>query len=132
MQPGGSSTNNEALKAFEGACETASRTVRQAGSMRDAIEASNVTMPRSLAGVGRLLPGYRRLQKSLANRLDELLATQLEAASRIREPYNLDRELGQLKVREWYVLRTDYPELYTKGVAHAAQLVRRMEAQKKR
>ena len=76
-------------------------------------------MPHTLAGVGRLLPGYRRLQKSLANRLDELLTTQLEVASRIREPYNLDRELSQLKVREWYVLRTDYPELYTKGVAHA-------------
>ena len=130
MNPGGS--DNEALKAFEGACESASRAVRQAGTMRDAIQASDVTMPHSLAGVGRLLPGYRRLQKSLDNRLDELMTMQLEVASRIREPYNLDRELSQLKVREWFVLRTNYPELYSKGVAHAAQLVRRMEALKKR
>jgi hypothetical protein len=130
MNPGGS--DNQALKAFEGECESASRAVRQAGTMRDAIQASDVTMPHSLAGVGRLLPGYRRLQKSLDNRLDELMTMQLEVASRIREPYNLDRELSQLKVREWFVLRTNYPELYSKGVAHAAQLVRRMEAQKKR
>ena len=131
MNPSGSPTN-ETLKAFEGACESASRAVRQAGTMRDAIQASDVTMPHALAGVGPLLPGYRRLQKSLDNRLDELLAMQIEAASRIRELYNLERELGQLKVREWYVLRTNYPELYSKGVAHAAQLVRRMEALKKK
>lgn len=122
----------EALKAFEGVCESAARAVRQAGSMRDAIQASEVTEPQSLQGVGRLLPGYRRLHKALENRLEELLMSQLEVASRIREPYGLDRELDQLKVREWYVLRSDYPELYTKGVAHATQLVRRMEAQKKK
>lgn|SRR5512146_631399 len=122
----------EALKAFEGVCESAARAVRQAGSMRDAIQASEVTEPPSLQGVGRLLPGYRRLHKALANRLEELLMTQLEVAGRIREPYGLDRELDQLKVREWYVLRSDYPELYTKGVAHATQLVRRMEAQKRK
>lgn len=122
----------DALKAFEAVCETAARAVRQAGTMRDAIQASEVTEPHSLQGVGRLLPGYRRLHKSLANRLEELLMSQLEVAGRIRERYGLDRELDQLKVREWYVLRTDYPELYSKGIAHSAQLVRRMEALQKR
>ena len=122
----------EALKAFEAVCESAARAVRQAGSMRDAMQASEVTEPHSLQGVGRLLPGYRRLHKALANRLEELLMSQLEVAGRIREPYGLDKELDQLKVREWYVLRTDYPELYTKGVAHAAQLIRRMQQTRKR
>ncbi len=122
----------EALKAFEAVCESAARAVRQAGSMRDAMQASEVTEPHSLQGVGRLLPGFRRLHKALANRLEELLMSQLEVAGRIREPYGLDRELDQLKVREWYVLRTDYPELYTKGVAHATQLVRRMQQTRKR
>ncbi len=131
MNPSGSA-NPEALKAFEAVCESAARAVRQAGSMRDAMQASEVTEPHALQGVGRMLPGYQRLHKALANRLEELLMSQLEVASRIREPYGLDRELSQLKVHEWYVLRTDYPELYSKGVAHAAQLVRRMEAQKKR
>jgi hypothetical protein len=122
----------EALKAFEAVCESAARAVRQAGSMRDAMQASEVTEPHTLQGVGRLLPGYRRLHKALANRLEELLMSQLEVAGRIREPYGLDKELDQLKVREWYVLRTDYPELYTKGVAHAAQLIRRMQQTRKR
>jgi hypothetical protein len=131
MQPS-DRASPEALKAFEAVCESAARAVRQAGSMRDAMQASEVTEPHTLQGVGRLLPGYRRLHKALANRLEELLMTQLEVAGRIREPYGLDRELDQLKVREWYVLRTDYPELYTKGVAHATQLVRRMEAQKRK
>lgn len=126
------STSPEALKAFEAVCETAARAVRQAGTMRDAIKASEVTEPHSLQGVGRLLPGYRRLHKALENRLEELLMTQLEVAGRIREPYGLDRELDQLKVREWYVLRTEYPELYSRGIAHAAQLVRRMEALQRR
>ena len=131
MIPSGSDQAN-ALKAFEAVCESAARAVRQAGSMRDAIQASEVSEPHALQGVGRLLPGYRRLHKALANRLEELLMSQLEVAGRIREPYGLDRELDQLKVREWYVLRTDYPELYTKGVAHAAQLVRRMQQTRKR
>jgi nitrate/nitrite-specific signal transduction histidine kinase len=122
----------EALKAFEAVCESAARAVRQAGSMRDAMQASEVTEPHTLQGVGRLLPGYRRLHKALANRLEELLMSQLEVAGRIREPYGLDKELDQLKVREWYVLRTDYPELYTKGVAQAAQLIRRMQQTRKR
>ncbi|MGH8738675.1 MAG: hypothetical protein ACREU5_12870 [Burkholderiales bacterium] len=131
MQPSGSA-DPKALKAFEAVCESATRAVRQAGSMRDAVQASEVTEPHLLQGIGRLLPGYRRLHKALGNRLEELLMSQLEAAGRIREPYGLERELDQLKVREWYVLRTDYPELYTKGVAHAAQLVRRMQQMQKR
>jgi hypothetical protein len=126
------SDRSDSIKAFEAVCENAARAVRQAGSMRDAVEASAVTEPHSLQGIGRMLPGYLRLHKALANRLEELLMSQLEVASRIREPYGLDKELGQLKVREWYVLRTDYPELYSKGVAHAAQLVRRMEALKRK
>jgi len=131
MQSSGSA-NPEVLKAFEAVCENAARAVRQAGSMRDAMEASQVTEPVALQGIGRLLPGYRRLLKALANRLDELLATQLEVASRIRDPNSLDREIGQLKVHEWYVLRAEYPELYSKGIAHATQLVRRLEGQKRR
>jgi hypothetical protein len=131
MQPG-DPASTDPMKAFEATCETAARAVRQASSMRDAMEASAVKEPRALQGIGRMLPGYRRLHKALANRLEELLMSQLELASRIREPYTLDRELGQLKVREWYVLRSDYPELFSKGVAHATQLVRRMEAQKRK
>ena len=127
-----SQISTDLLKAFEATCEKATRAVRHASSMRDAVYASNVAEPRDLQGVGRMLPGYRRVQKSLDYRLDELLAMQLEAASRIREPYSLERELDHLKVHEWYVLRTDYPELYSKGIAHAAQLERRMEALKKR
>lgn len=122
-----STPSTEILKAFEGACESASRAVRQAGSMRDALDASAVTEPHALQGVGRMLPGYRRVLKALANRLDELLVSQLEVASRIREPYNLERELDHLRVHEWYVLRTDYPELYSKGIAEAAQLRRRIQ-----
>lgn len=127
-----SSTDPEVLKAFEAVCENAARAVRQAGTMREAMETSQVTEPTALQGIGRLLPGYRRLLKALDNRLDELLATQLEAASRIRDRNGLDRELDRLKVREWYVLRSEHPELYSKGIAQAAQLVRRMEAQKRR
>lgn len=122
-----STPSTEILKAFEGACESASRAVRQAGSMRDALEASAVTEPHSLQGIGRMLPGFRRVLKALANRLDELLVSQLEVASRIREPYNLERELDHLRVHEWYLLRTDYPELYSKGIAEAAQLRRRIQ-----
>ena len=98
--------------------------------MRDALQASEVTEPNELRGIGRTLPGYRRVLKALADRLDELLATQLEVASRIREPYNLERELDHLKVHEWYVLRTDYPELYSKGIAKAAELQRRIQPRK--
>ncbi len=125
-----SSFSTDTLKAFEAACESASRAVRQAGSMRDALQASEVTEPNELRGIGRTLPGYRRVLKALADRLDELLATQLEVASRIREPYNLERELDHLKVHEWYVLRTDYPELYSKGIAKAAELQRRIQPRK--
>jgi hypothetical protein len=131
MQSSGS-PDHEALKAFEAVCENAARAVRQAGSMRDAMEASQVTEPHSLQGVGRLLPGYRRLLKALDNRLDELLATQLEVASRIRERNDLDREIDHLKVHEWYVLRSGYPELYSKGIQQAAQLMRRLEGQKRK
>ena len=77
----------EALKAFEGVCESAARAVRQAGSMRDALQASEVTEPHALQGVGRLLPGFRRLHKALENRLDELLMSQPKLAVLIREPY---------------------------------------------
>jgi hypothetical protein len=127
----GGAPDSEILKAFETTCENASRAVRQAGTMREAMEAANVSEPHALQGVGRLLPGFRRVKKALANRFAELLATQLEAAGRIREPYGLERELDHLKVHEWYVLRTEYPELYSKGIAEAAQLRRRIQPRRK-
>jgi len=120
----------EDLKAFEAVCDNAARAVRQAGSMRDAMQAADVTEPYALRGIGRNLPGYRRLLKALANRLDELIATQLEAAGRIRERYSLERELDHLKVKEWYVLRTEYPELYSKAITNATLLMRRLERRK--
>lgn len=122
-----SSVSIDVLKAFEAICETATRAVTQAGTMRDAMQAADVTEPHALQGIGRTLPGYRRVKKALANRLDDLLATQLEAASRIREFYSLEKELDHLKVHEWYVLRTDYPELYSKGIANATQILRRLQ-----
>ena len=126
-----SQISTDLLKAFEATCEIASRAVRHAGSMRDAMQASDVTEPRELQGVGRMLPGYRRVQRILGHRLDELLAMQLEAASRIREPYSLERELDHLKVHEWYVLRSGYPELFAKGVTNATQLMRRIQVRRR-
>jgi len=122
--------STDLLKAFEATCETATRAVRHAGSMRDAVSASNVTEPRDLQGIGRMLPGYRRISKILGHRLDELLAMQLEAASRIREPYTLERELDHPKVHEWYVLRSSYPELFAKGNTNVTPLMRRIQGRK--
>jgi len=130
MTPNGS-ISMDVLKAFEATCESATRAVRQAGTMRDAMQASDVTAPHALQGMARTLPGYRRVLKALANRLDELLATQLETASRIRDFSNLERELDRLKVHDWYVLRSEYPELYSKGVANATQLLRRVQPRRR-
>jgi hypothetical protein len=129
MRPN-SPISTDLLKAFEATCETATRQVRDAGSMGDAVSASNVTEPRDLQGIGRMLPGYRRIQTILGHRLDELLAMQLEAASRIREPYTLERELDHLKVHEWYVLRSSYPEPFAKDVTNATLLMRRIQGRR--
>lgn len=123
-----SQISTDLLQAFEATCEKATRAVRHAGSMRDAVYASNVSEPRDLQGIGRMLPGYRRIQRMLDNRLDELLAMQLEAASRIRELYSLERELDHLKVHEWYVLRSSHPDLFAKGVTNATLLMRRVQS----
>lgn len=119
---------SSALQAFEEVCGKASREVRQLGSMRQAVEAANVTLPGILRGTGRSsVMGYRRLTRTLSNRLDELLHLQLEEASRIRDLYLLEREIDRLKVREWYVLRTEYPELYTKAMTESSALRRRVQ-----
>jgi hypothetical protein len=117
-----------ALQAFEEVCGKASREVRQLKSMRQAVETANVTLPDVLRRTGRSsLMGYRRLTRTLSNRLDELLHLQLEEASRIRDLYLLERELDRLKVREWYVLRTEYPELFTKAMTQSSALRRRVQ-----
>lgn len=46
----------EVLKAFEPHCESELRGVRQAGSVRDAVQASQVKKPNELRGVARTLP----------------------------------------------------------------------------
>lgn len=118
----------EALKKFEEVCGKAARAVKQAGTMREAFDASDVALPSTLRSVGRSsLMGLRRVSRALDNRLEELLQWQLEEASRIREAFMLERELDRLKVREWYTLRTDYPHLYAKALTQAAALQRRIQ-----
>jgi len=118
-----------ALKAFEEVCGKASREVRSLTSMRQAMDAAKVKLPGELRGAGPgPLMGYRRLARTLANRLDDLLRLQLEDAARIRDHWMLERELDRLKVREWYVLRTEYPELYTKAMKESSLLLRRAQA----
>jgi len=118
-----------ALKAFEEVCGKASREVRSLTSMRQAMDAAKVKLPGELRGAGPgPLMGYRRLARTLANRLDDLLRLQLEDAARIRDHWMLERELDRLKVREWYVLRTEYPELYTKALKESSALLRRAQA----
>jgi hypothetical protein len=118
-----------ALKAFEEVCGKASREVRQLTSMRQAMDAAKVKLPGELRGAGPgPLIGFRRLARTLSNRLDDLLRQQLEDAARIRDHWLLERELDRLKVREWYVLRTEYPELYTKALKESSTLLRRAQA----
>jgi hypothetical protein len=118
-----------ALKAFEEVCGKASHEVRHLTSMRQAMEAANVRLPGELRSASRSsLMGYRRLTRTLSNRLDELLRLQLEDASRIHDHYLLERELDRLKVREWYALRTEYPELYSKAMSQSSALLRRAQA----
>ena len=118
-----------ALKAFEEVCGKASREVRSLTSMRQAMDAAKVKLPGELRGAGPgPLMGYRRLARTLANRLDDLLRLQLEDAARIRDHWMLERELDRLKVREWYVLRSEYPELYTKALKESSALLRRAQA----
>ena len=118
-----------ALKAFEEVCGKASREVRSLTSMRQAMDAAKVKLPGELRGAGPgPLMGYRRLARTLANRLDDLLRLQLEDAARIRDHWMLERELDRLKVREWYVLRAEYPELYTKAMKESSLLLRRAQA----
>ena len=120
-----------ALQSFEELCGKASREVRQLTSMRQAAEAANVKLPGELRSAGRSsLMGYRRLTRTLSNRLDELLHLQLEEASRIRDGYLLERELDRLKVREWYVLRSENPELFTKAMTESSALLRRVQARR--
>jgi hypothetical protein len=117
-----------ALQSFEEVCGKASREVRQLTSMRRAVDAANVAVPGTLRASRSSLMGYRRLARTLSNRLDELLHLQLEDASRIRDQYLLERELDRLKVGEWYVLRTEYPELYTRAITQSSLLRKRAQA----
>jgi hypothetical protein len=118
-----------ALKAFEEVCGKASREVRHLTSMRQAMDAAKVKLPGELRSAGPSpLMGFRRLTRTLSNRLDELLRLQLEDAARIRDHWLLERELDRLKAREWYVLRTEYPELYTKALKESSALLRRAQA----
>ena len=118
-----------ALKAFEQVCGKALHEVRHQSSMRQAMDAAKVKLPGELRGAGHgPLMGYRRLARTLSNRLDELLRLQLEDASRIRDHWLLEREIDRLKSREWYALRTEYPELYSKALSQSSALLRRAQA----
>jgi hypothetical protein len=117
-----------ALKAFEEVCGKASREVRHLTSMRQAMDAAKVKLPGELRGAGPgPLMGFRRLARTLSNRLDELLRLQLEDASRIRDHWLLEREIDRLKSREWFALRSEYPELYTKALKESSALLRRAQ-----
>lgn len=122
----------EELAKLEDTCQKAAQALATSRSVREAVQAVEVDVPHHLRAVVRVkVPSYQRLARARDRRVEELVRDQLDSLQREHSDFAATREFDRLKALDWYVLRANYPEIYTKALREAALIIERKKKTKR-
>jgi hypothetical protein len=126
------SATEEELAKLEETCRKAAQALATSRSVREAYEAANVDVPHHLRAVVRVkVPTYQRLARSRDRRVEEVVREQLSSLQLEHSDFAASREFDRLKASDWYVLRANYPELYSKSLREANLIIERKKKTKR-
>lgn len=121
----------EELAKLEDTCKQAGQALASSRSVREAYEAGEVDVPHHLRAIVRVkVPTYGRLARSRDMRIEEIVREQLASFQRAHSDFAASREFDRVKAVDWYVLRANYPDLYSKSVREANLIIERKKNKK--
>ncbi|MGQ0523700.1 MAG: hypothetical protein ACT4P8_08590 [Betaproteobacteria bacterium] len=124
-------TVEEELAALEAACKDTIRSINDARTVREVVQLEDIDVPHHLrAIVHSKVPALGRLRKLKDNRVEEIVKHQLYAINVEGNELVASREFDRIKAVDWYVLRSNYPELYTKSLREATFILERKRKRK--
>jgi hypothetical protein len=124
-------TVEEELAALEAACKDTIRSINDARTVREVVQLEDIDVPHHLrAIVHSKVPALGRLRKLKDNRVEEIVKHQLHTINVERNELVASREFDRIKAGDWYVLRSNYPELYAKSLREATFILERKRQRK--
>jgi hypothetical protein len=124
-------TVEEEIAQLDEACKKAMRDISDARSVREVAQLEDVEVPHHLrAIVHSKVPALGRLRKLRDNRVEEIVQHQLHTIRIERNEIVASREFDRIKAGDWYVLRSNYPELYAKSLREGTLILERKRQRK--
>ena len=110
----------EELAKLEGACHKAAQAIADARSVREVVAIDDVEVPPQLEAIAYArVPSLGGMRRRRDMRVEEIVKHQLSTIDLERNDLVASREFDRIKAGDWYVLRTNYPDLYSKSVREA-------------
>lgn len=121
------------LAALNEACEKLIRSIADARSVREVVSLEDVEVPNHLRAVAYArVPSLGRIRRVKDNRVEEIVQHQLHTLRVERNEIVASREFDRIKAGDWYILRTDYPEIYVKALREANLIFQNKQRQRER
>jgi len=116
----------EELENLEDACRQASQEIANSRSVRETVALAEVDVPHHLREIARQrVPTLQRIGRMRDMRVEEIVKNQLSSLALERNELVASREFDRIKAVDWYVLRANYPEIYTKAMREANLILER-------
>ncbi len=127
-----SSSLTEELANLEAACQKIAQAIADARSVREVLAVDEVEVPHHLQAIAYArVPTLGRLRRLRDMRVEEIVKHQLDTIEIERNELVANREFDRIKAGDWYVLRTNYPELYAKSLREANLIFERKRKRKR-
>lgn len=110
------------VRKVESAANAALSRLRRARTLREVVEASHVPVPPAIRFMSRQIPGLRTLEQAAGKRARELVEAQL-AEVKALPLEERQRRLGQLRAREWMLLRGNFSSVVGFAETESRKLV---------
>lgn len=127
-----SSAIAEELAKLEETCQRAAQALKSSRGVRETLEIAAVDVPHHLKDVASVeAPTLGRLPRIRDARVEEVVKEQLSSLDLERAEFVASRELDRLKAVDWFALRANYPDLYSKALREANLILERKRKNKR-
>jgi hypothetical protein len=121
----------EELAGLEAECKKAMLAISDARTVREVTQLEDIEVPHHLRAIAHSkVPAISRLRKLKDNRVEEIVKHQLHTITVERNELVASREFDRIKAGDWYVLRSNYPDLYAKSLREATFILERKRQRK--
>lgn len=116
----------EDLAKLDAECHKVAKAIADARTVREVAAVEDVEVPHHLQEIAHArVPTLGRLRRLRDMRVEDIVRNQLSTLQLERNELVATREFERIKAADWYVLRTDYPDLYSKSLREANIILER-------